>query len=82
MGLDPDSVQRVLGAPASITKGDPSLVWTYSGANCSFQIIFYPDIKTTAFHALKFSGTPGHDAPDNVQTCIRSILMAKNNGPG
>ena len=83
IGLDPSGVQHLLGAPSNVSKGDPSLVWTYNGQSCSFQIIFYPDIKTAAFHALKYNGGGNNnDQAENVQACIRTILMAKNNGPG
>jgi hypothetical protein len=83
IGLDPPGVQRLLGAPSNISKGDPSLVWTYNGQSCSFQIVFYPDIKTAAFHALKYNGGgSNNDQAENIQACIRTILMAKNNGPG
>ena len=83
IGLDPPAVQRLLGPPSNVSKGDPSLAWTYNGQSCSFQIIFYPDIKTASFHALKYSGSGGNnERAENVQACIRTLLMAKNNGPG
>lgn len=76
LGLAPAAVQKLLGAPSSITKSDPSLVWTYAGQGCSFQIVFYPDLKTEDFHALKYGSSTG----DN-NSCIRNILTVKSNGP-
>ena len=82
VGLDPPAVERLLGAPTNISKADPSLVWTYVTPDCSFQIFFYPDLKTSSFHALKYAGVGGNGGPiDASQPCIRSILTAKNNGP-
>ena len=82
IGLDPQAVEKLLGAPAAITKGDPSLVWTYAGLGCSFQIIFYPDIKTTLFHALKYMDVSDSDAKvQDSRTCVRNTLTARNNGP-
>lgn len=82
IGLDPPAVEKLLGAPANIGKGDPSLVWTYAGIGCSFQIIFYPDIKTTSFHALKLMDVSGNDAKtQDLRACLRNILTARNNGP-
>jgi hypothetical protein len=78
IGLQPAAVEKMLGTPSAIDKADPSLVWTYSGAGCSFQIVFYPDLKTESYHALKYTATAGGDA-DN--TCIRNILTVKSNGP-
>ena len=83
VGLDPPAVERLLGAPSNISKADPSLVWTYVAPECSFQIFFYPDLKTSLFHALKYAGVGGNGGPlDASQPCIRSILTAKSNGPG
>jgi hypothetical protein len=82
IGLEPSAVERLLGTPQNVSKGDPSLVWTYSGQGCSFQIFFYPDIKTALFHALKYGTTGTSNQADNRQNCLRNILTAKNNGPG
>ena len=80
VGLAPAAVEKLLGAPSSVSKGDPSLVWTYAGQGCAFQIFFYPDLKTASFHALKYGSTGGgNDPPDS---CIRGILTVRSNGPG
>lgn len=78
IGLQPAAVERLLGSPSNVSSKDPSLVWTYAGQGCSFQVFFYPDLKTATFHALKYSSTAGEQA-DNA--CIRNILMVKSNGP-
>jgi len=78
IGLAPAAVERLLGAPSNVSKSDPSLVWTYAGQGCSFQVFFYPDIKTAAFHALKYGSTGG----DPADACVRNILTVKSNGPG
>jgi hypothetical protein len=80
VGLAPAAVEKLLGAPSNVSKGDPSLVWTYAGQGCTFQIFFYPDLKTASFHALKYGSTGGgNDPPDS---CIRGILTVRSNGPG
>lgn len=78
IGLAPGAVEKLLGSPSNISKNDPSLVWTYAGQGCSFQVYFYPDIKTASFHALKYSSTAGEQT-DNA--CLRNILMVRSNGP-
>lgn len=78
IGLAPAAVERLLGAPSTVSKADPSLVWTYSGQGCSFQIIFYPDLKTASFHALKYDSTGG----ETSDVCVRNILTVRSNGPG
>lgn len=83
IGLDPPTVEKVLGTPSKISKSDISLVWTFSAPNCSFQIFFYPDLKTSAFHALKYGGIDGNGAQLAMsELCIRGILTAKTNAPG
>lgn len=83
IGLDPPTVEKVLGTPNKISKSDISLVWTFSAPNCSFQIFFYPDLKTSAFHALKYGGIDGNGAQLAMsELCIRGILTAKTNAPG
>jgi hypothetical protein len=83
IGLDPPTVEKVLGAPSKVSKSDISLVWTYSAPNCSFQVFFYPDLKTSAFHALKYGGIDGNGAQLAMsELCIRGILTAKTNAPG
>lgn len=77
IGMAPSAVEHLLGTPSNVTKVDPSLVWTYAGQGCSFQVIFYPDLKTASFHALKYTSSGGEQAD-----CIRNILTVKNNGPG
>ncbi len=82
IGLDPPSVEKMLGTPSSIYRGDPSLIWTYEGTGCAFKIVFYPDIKTAIFHALKFLMTDSSGgSSDGSQLCIRNILTVRNNGP-
>jgi hypothetical protein len=83
IGLDPPTVEKVLGTPSKISKSNISLVWTFSAPNCSFQIFFYPDLKTSAFHALKYGGVDGNGAQLAMsELCIRGILTAKTNAPG
>jgi hypothetical protein len=76
IGLAPAAVEKLLGTPSAVAKSDPSLVWTYSAPGCSFQIVFYPDLKTESYRALKYTAGPDADA-----ACIRNILTVRTNGP-
>lgn len=83
VGLDPPAVEKLLGTPSNISRGDPSLIWTYASSGCSLQIVFYPDLKTSSFHALKIGGLDaGGDQVDTSRPCFRNILTMRNNGPG
>ena len=82
IGLQPAAVEKLLGSPSAVAKAAPSLVWTYSGPGCTFQIVFYPDLKTASYHALKYASAPagpGADSADNA--CLRNILTVRSNGP-
>jgi hypothetical protein len=76
IGLNPAAVEKLLGTPNAVAKSDPSLVWTYSAPGCSFQIVFYPDLKTEIYRALKYSAGAEADA-----ACVRNILTVRSNGP-
>jgi hypothetical protein len=82
IGLTPSAVEKLLGGPVRIGKSDVSLVWTYASPGCTFQVFFYPDIKTSSFHALKYGGLDGNGGEiESSQACIRNILTARNSGP-
>jgi len=83
MGLNPSMVEKILGAPSRVSKNDLSLVWTYAAVSCSFQVFFYPDLKTATFHVLKFGGVDeaGQQLAPS-QECIRNILTVKSDTAG
>jgi hypothetical protein len=83
IGMEPPAIEKILGSPTRVSQSDVSLVWTYAGTGCSFQIFFYPDLKSSTFHALKYGGTDGSGGPMlTSQTCIRDILTSKISAPG
>ncbi|MDE2161709.1 MAG: hypothetical protein KGL56_05045 [Alphaproteobacteria bacterium] len=83
IGLEPSAIERILGTPTRTGKIDMSLVWTYASTDCSLQIFFYPDIKTSSFHVLKYGAAGGNGSLiDTSQPCIQRILTVKNNEPG
>ena len=78
LGKEPSAVQRLLGSPADISKRDVSLIWTYGSADCAFQVYFYPDIKTSMFHALQYAATrQDGEKIDLSQGCIQRLLIAR-----
>jgi len=78
IGKEPSAVEKLLGGPADITQKDVSLIWTYGSPDCAFQVFFYPDIKTSMFHALQYAAT-GHDREkiDVAQGCIQRLLIVR-----
>lgn len=77
LGSDFTAVLHVFRSPDSVNNENLSVVWTYAPPGCTLRLFFYPDIKTTVFHLLKY------DFRDNsgemqmpADACIDSILSA------
>jgi hypothetical protein len=78
IGKEPSAVRKLLGSPADISEKDVSLIWTYGSPQCAFQVYFYPDIKTSMFHALQYAATT-HDGGkiDLSQGCVQRLLVMR-----
>jgi len=78
IGKEPSAVEKLLGSPGDVSQKDISLIWTYGSPDCAFQVYFYPDIKTSMFHALQYAAT-GHDGGkiDLDQGCIQRLLIVR-----
>ncbi len=83
VGMKPPAVGRLLGQPAAIAKEELSLVWTYKADDCALKVYFYPDIKTSDFHVLKFSlaGADGKTLDDDAP-CRRKLLALREHDTG
>ena len=83
VGLRPGAVGKLLGTPDSIAKQEMSLIWTYSADGCALKVYFYPDLKTSDFHVLKFSLAGEDGKPlDKEAPCRRKLLALKTNDAG
>ena len=83
VGMKPDAVSKLLGPPANIVKAELSLVWTYSADGCALKVYFYPDLKTSDFHVLKFSlAGAGGKTLDKDDPCRRKLLALKTHDTG
>jgi len=81
LGSDFTSVRLLLREPDTVQKSALSVVWTYAG-DCTFQLYFYPDIKTRIFRVLKYDLKDGSgEKPANSSICMRSIMVANNDEP-
>lgn len=76
VGKKPPVVSGLLGAPSSIAKDEMSLVWTYRAEGCALKIYFYPDLKTSDFHVLKFSLADADGKPLDADAACRQKLLA------
>lgn len=81
-GMSPEAVNGLFGTPDQVVKKSMSLEWTYSNAACSLYILFYPNIRTSAFRVLKYGTKDSKGGPDDARKCIQQIRMASANGPG
>lgn len=81
IGKGPGGVAQLLGVPSSASQRDVSLIWIYASADCSFEVYFYPDIKTSLWHALQYASVDKNgDALNPSQVCIQHILTERSSG--
>ena len=81
VGSDFSSVLQVLRHPDNVEESSLSVVWTYQ-TECRLQLYFYPDIRTRVFRLLKYDlKDSSGERPANSNACMRSIMVAKNDGP-
>jgi hypothetical protein len=81
IGKGPGGVAKLLGVPISASQRDVSLIWTYGSTDCAFQVYFYPDIKTSLWHALQYASVDKNGGALNPsQLCIQRILTERSNG--
>ena len=83
VGLTAPAVTKLLGAPARTATEQMSQIWTYGGEGCVLKVYFYPDLKTAAFHVLKYSvdGADGKPLAD-AAPCLRQIQSARSDDRG
>ncbi len=83
VGLTAPAVTKLLGAPGWTSKDQMSLIWTYGGENCVLKVYFYSDLKTAAFHVLKYSVNDANGQPlADAAPCLRQIQSARSNDRG
>jgi hypothetical protein len=76
VGKRRSDVTKLLGTPSNIAKEEMSLIWSYEADGCALKIYFYPDLKTSAFHVLKFSLAGSDGKPLDSDAPCRSKLLA------
>ena len=79
VGSNFDSVLAVLRRPDMVERNALSVVWTYSGSDCTLQLYFYPDIQTSVFRLLKYElkGTGGEKLNDGT-ACMQPMMALRN----
>jgi hypothetical protein len=80
IGLSPEGVQKLMGAPSRVKDDHLSREWVYSAPGCNFRVFFYPNLNAAAFHVLKYGGTDNNGgALVASNACVRRILTARTN---
>lgn len=54
VGMTPDEIRAMLGAPSSERADPPATVWTWRHERCEVDVFFYMDIGNQAFRALTY----------------------------
>ena len=81
VGFNFDSVLTVLRQPDTVERNALSVVWTYSGSDCTLQLYFYPDIQTAVFRLLKYElkGASGEKLNDGG-ACMQPMMAMRRDG--
>lgn len=53
-GMSEDDVRRALGAPVNEIGQGAQKVWRYAGQGCRVDVIFFRDVRTSAYAALAY----------------------------
>ena len=81
IGADFDGILNVFRSPDTVQKNALYVVWIYSPPGCTLQLFFYPDIRTTQFHLLKFDlKSTLRDVPTDGPQCMQGILAPEHRG--
>jgi hypothetical protein len=81
VGYNFDSVLAVLRQPDAVERNALSVVWTYSGSDCTLQLYFYPDIQTAVFRLLKYElkRSSGERLNDGG-ACMQPMMAMRKDG--
>ena len=81
VGYNFDSVLAVLRQPDAVERNALSVVWTYSGSDCTLQLYFYPDIQTSVFRLLKYElkANSGEKLNEGA-ACMQPMMAMRKDG--
>ena len=74
IGLDPNAVHALLGAPALVRRESPAQVWQYQGESCVFDVMLYEEPegnRVTYVEARDRGGNKGE-----ARACLNQLLRA------
>jgi hypothetical protein len=76
-----EGVRRLLGDPrAQIDKGSQK-VWSYAGANCSVEVIFFLDVTRGSYAALDHKTLAADGRTPSALPCLQSEAAYSGNAP-
>lgn len=81
VGYNFDSVLAVLRQPDAVERNALSVVWTYSGSDCTLQLYFYPDIQTAVFRLLKYElKRASGERLNDGGACMQPMMAMRKDG--
>ncbi len=75
IGLDPDAVHALLGAPALVRRENPAQVWQYPGETCIFDVVLYDEPEGKRVTYVEARDRSGNK--DEARACLRQLLRAR-----
>ena len=81
VGSDYSEVLKVLRRPDSVQNSDLTVVWNYAETDCRLQLFFYPDIRTSTFHLLRYDlKNAAGEKLSNSNQCMQQFMVSRNDG--
>jgi hypothetical protein len=77
VGMTPEAVQKMLGAPAAQRSDPPATVWSWRHGKCEVEVFFYLDLGSQTMRALtyEFRGAPRREA-----RCLGALKQEADRG--
>lgn len=82
VGLDPDDVRKLLGAPDRVREANPATVWAYASNACLLEVYFYMDLGSQKLRVLAYDINTAGRANDQRASngCANQIRAESRDG--
>jgi hypothetical protein len=87
MGLDEDSLRRLLGQPSFMRRDIPALLWRYAANDCTLDVFLYRRTATAPFtvthvaaraqNGQRTLSAPAASTEINPRVCFGAVLRAR-----
>lgn len=80
-GMTVQDVRRALGDPDAQTDKGAQRVWTYAGAGCSVEVIFFLDVTRSIYAALDHKTLGPYGRAVSTEPCLQPNAEYSSDAP-